>query len=181
MEPIAETNPPDVLALFVHFLLLACVSVGGTDTVLPDIHRYLVEVNQWITNRQFADAYALARAVPGPNMLYVTLMGWQAAGLWGAFATTFALAVPPFTLTLLVMHLGSRYPGSRLGRAFRVGMAPITIGLMFASGWVLLRNSNHDVRGYALTAVTIVVVYRSRWNPLWLIAVGALAGVAGVV
>ena len=118
----------DVLALFVHFLLLAIVSVGGTDTVLPDMHRYLVEVNGWVTNGQFSDAYALARAIPGPNMLYVSILGWQAAGFWGAFATTLALAVPPFTLTLLVMHLSSRFPGSRIGRAFRVGFAPITIG-----------------------------------------------------
>src|SRR6185503_1641137 len=150
-----EKTEPDVVALFWHFLLLACVSIGGTDTVLPDIHRYLVEVNQWITNRQFADAYALARAVPGPNMLYVTLMGYQAAGVWGALATTLALAVPPFTFTLLVMHLSTRYPGSRLGRAFRVGFAPITIGLMFSSGWVLVNSVNHDLRGYLVTAGTV--------------------------
>ena len=70
----------DVLALFVHFLLLAIVSVGGTDTVLPDMHRYLVEVNGWVTNGQFSDAYALARAIPGPNMLYVSILGWQEIG-----------------------------------------------------------------------------------------------------
>src|SRR5437868_8603227 len=131
------SEEPDVYAMFLHFLALAALSVGGTDTVLPDMHRYLVEVNGWITNQQFTDAYALARAVPGPNMLYVTLIGYQAAGFPGALATTLALALPPFTLTLLVMHLSSRYPGSQLGRAFRIGFAPITIGLMFATGWVL--------------------------------------------
>ncbi len=176
-----QGGEPDVIALFVHFFLLACVSIGGTDTVLPDMHRYLVEVNGWVTNRQFADAYALARAVPGPNMLYVTLLGWQTAGLPGALATTLALATPPFTLTLLVMHFSARYPGSRLGRAFRLGLAPITIGLMFASGWVLVNSVNHDLRGYLLTAATVAVVFRSRLNPLWLIAAGALAGIAGVV
>ena len=171
----------DVLALFVHFLLLACVSVGGTDTVLPDMHRYLVEVNGWVTNGQFSDAYALARAVPGPNMLYVTMLGWQAAGLAGAFATTFALAAPSFTLTLLVMQLSSRFPGSRIGRAFRVGFAPITIGLMFASGWVLVRSVDTDLKSFLATAATVIFVYRSRINPLWLVAAGAVAGIAGIL
>ena len=82
----------DVVSLFLHFLMLAAISIGGTDTVLPDMHRYLVEVHGWVTNKQFTDAYAIARAVPGPNMLYVTLLGWQAAGFTGALATTLALS-----------------------------------------------------------------------------------------
>ncbi|MCC6473359.1 MAG: chromate transporter, partial [Burkholderiales bacterium] len=102
----------DVAALFFHFLLLACVSIGGTDTVVPDMHRYLVEANQWLTDQQFGDAYAIARAVPGPNMLYVTLLGWQVAGVAGAAATTLALAIPPFTLTLLVVRASARNPDS---------------------------------------------------------------------
>ena len=172
---------PDVLSLFLHFFLLACLSVGGTDTVLPDMHRYLVEVHGWVTNKQFTDAYAIARAVPGPNMLYVTLLGWQAAGFTGALATTLALSIPPVTITLLVMRLSSRNPGSRVGRAIKLGLAPLTIGLMFASGWVLLGAVNHDWRGYALTAATLAVVFRTRMNPLWMIAGGAVLGIAGAV
>jgi chromate transporter len=172
---------PDVLAIFIHFFLLAAISVGGTDTVLPDMHRYLVEVNRYVTERQFTDAYALARAVPGPNMLYVTLLGEQAAGWPGALAVTFAFMVPPFTLTLLVIHLGSRYPGSHLGRVFRLGFAPITIGFMFATSWVLLTSVSHGLHGYVLTALTVLVVFRSRMNPLWMVAAGALAGVVGIV
>ena len=118
---------------------------------------------------------------PGPNMLYVSILGWQAAGFWGAFATTLALAVPPFTLTLLVMHLSSRFPGSRIGRAFRVGFAPITIGLMYASGWVLVKSVDTDVRSFIVTVATVLVVFRSRMNPLWLVAAGAAAGIAGIL
>jgi chromate transporter len=171
----------DVVALFVHFLMLAAISIGGTDTVLPDMHRYLVEVHGWITSKQFSDAYAIARAVPGPNMLYVTLLGWQAAGFTGALATTAALSIPPVTITLLVMRLSARNPGSPVGRAIKLGLAPLTIGLMFASGWVLLGAVNHDWRGYAVTAVTLAVVLRTKMNPLWLIAAGAVLGIAGAV
>ncbi|OGA21692.1 MAG: hypothetical protein A3I01_05495 [Betaproteobacteria bacterium RIFCSPLOWO2_02_FULL_65_24] len=174
-------NRPDVPALFLHFLMLAAISIGGTDTVLPDMHRYLVEVHGWITSKQFADAYAIARAVPGPNMLYVTLLGWQVAGLTGAIATTLALAIPPVTITLLVVRLSARNPGAPLGRAIKLGLAPITIGLMFATSWILMRAVNDDWRGYLVTFITLVVVLRTRLNPLWLIAAGALIGVAGAV
>jgi chromate transporter len=89
--------------------------------------------------------------------------------------------VPATTLTLLVGHLNERYPNAPIGRAIHRGLAPITIGLMFASATILMRAVNHDWRGYLLTLVTVAVVLRTSWNPLWLLAAGALAGMAGIV
>jgi len=172
---------PDLVALFLHFLVLSFLAIGGTPTVLPDMHRYVVEVHHWMTSTQFAAVYALAQVAPGPNVMYITLIGWQVGGWAGAAATTLPLLVPASTLTLLAGHLHARHPHAVLGRAMRRGLTPITLGLMLASGWILTRSVNHDWRGYLLTLLTVVLVLRTRWNPLWLIAAGALAGMAGLV
>ena len=171
----------DLGALFVHFLALWFVAVGGPSTILPDIHRYVVEVNQLMTSTQFAEIYTLAQVAPGPNVMYVTLIGWQLAGWAGAAATTIPLLVPATTLTLLVGHLNERYPNASIGRAIRRGLTPITIGLMFASATILMRAVNHDWRGYLITLLTVALVLRKPWNPLWLLAGGALAGLLGRV
>jgi chromate transporter len=172
---------PNLSALFLHFLMLSFLAIGGAPTVLPDMHRYVVEAHHWMTSTQFAEVYALAQVAPGPNIMYVTLIGWQVAGWAGAAATTLPWLVPAGTLTLLVGHLHSRYPQAALGRAIRRGLTPITIGLMLASGWILMRAVNHDWRGYLLTLLTVVMVLRTPWNPLWLLAAGALAGMVGLV
>ena len=172
---------PNLGALFLHFLMLSFLAIGGAPTVLPDMHRYVVEVHHWMTSTQFAEVYALAQVAPGPNIMYVTLIGWQVAGWAGAAATTLPWLVPASTLTLLVGHLHARYPQAALGRAIRRGLTPITIGLMLASGWILMRAVNHDWRGYLLTLLTVVLVLRTSWNPLWLLAAGALAGMVGLV
>ena len=169
----------DLGALFVHFLALWFVAVGGPSTILPDIHRYVVEVNQLMTSTQFAEIYTLAQVAPGPNVMYVTLIGWQLAGWAGAAATTIPLLVPATTLTLLVGHLNERYPNASIGRAIRRGLTPITIGLMFASATILMRAVNHDWRGYLITLLTVALVLRKPWNPLWLLAGGARAGILG--
>ena len=174
-------DPIDLGGLFLHFLLLWFVAVGGPSTILPDIHRYVVEVHQLLTNAQFAEIYTLAQVAPGPNVMYVTLMGWQLAGWKGAAATTIPLLVPATTLTLLVGHFNERYPNAAIFRAVRSGLMPITIGLMFASATILMRAVNHDWRGYLLTLLTVAVVLRKSWNPLWLLAGGALAGMLGLV
>jgi chromate transporter len=89
--------------------------------------------------------------------------------------------VPASTLTLIVAHLSARYPNAPIGRAFRRGLTPITIGLMFASASILTRAANHDWRGYLITLITVALVLRASWNPLWLLAAGALAGIVGLV
>lgn len=172
---------PDLGALFLHMLALWFVAVGGPSTILPGIHRYVVEVQQVITSAQFAEIYTLAQVAPGPNVMYVTLLGWHLAGWAGAAATTIPLLVPATTLTLLVGHFNERYPNAPIFRAVRRGLSPITIGLMFAGATILIRAVNHDWRGYLLTLFTVALVLRKPWNPLWLLAAGALAGMAGLV
>jgi chromate transporter len=113
--------------------------------------------------------------------MYVTLIGWHLAGWKGVAATTIPLLVPAATLTLLVGHLNERYPNARAARAVRRGLMPITIGLVFASATILMRAVNHDWRGYLITLLTVAVVLRKPWNPLWLFGAGALAGIAGFV
>ncbi len=171
----------DLGAMFLHFLALWFVAIGGPSTILPGIHRYVVEVLQVMTSREFAEIYTLAQVAPGPNVMYVTLLGWRLAGWAGAAATTIPLLVPATTLTLLVGHLNERYPNATFGRVIRSGLPPITIGLMFASATILMRAVNHDWRGYLITLLTVALVLRKPWNPLWLLAAGALAGMAGLV
>lgn len=174
-------NGASLWGLFLHFTLLSLMAIGGASAVLPDMQRYVVEANQWLSAKQFADAYALGQAAPGPNLMFVTLVGWQIAGLPGAIATTVALTVPPLILTLMVARFSAQNPDAPLVLAIRRGLAPITIGLMLASGWILLLSTDHDWRGIALTGLTILVVTQTRINPLWLIVGGAILGIAGLV
>ena len=130
----------DLSALFLHSLALWFVAVGGPSTILPDFHRYVVEAHHLMTSTEFAELYTLAQAAPGPNFMYATLMGWHLAGWAGAATMTIPVLVPATTLSLLVGHMNERYPNAPIGRAIRRGMAPIAIGLTFASATILMRS-----------------------------------------
>lgn len=168
-------------ALFLYFLMLAFLAVGGAPSVLPEMHRYVVELHGWLTSTQFAELYTLAQIAPGPNVMYIPLIGWQIAGWAGAAATTLPWLVPSTTLALLVAHLHARNPQAALGVAIRRGLTPITIGLLFASVWILMPAVNHDWRGYVLTALTAALVLRTSLNPMWVLGAGAVAGMVGLV
>src|SRR5438132_1559940 len=127
------------------FLTCPCLVVIGLGVLyehygaLPQFQRALTGMSIVAAGLLFSFVIKLAPVAPGPNAMYVTLIGWHVAGLPGVAATTLPLLVPASTLTLLVGHLYERYPNAPLGRAIRRGLAPITIGLMFASATILMR------------------------------------------
>ena len=171
----------NLFTLFLYFLMLAFLAVGGAPSVLQEMHRYVVDIHQWMTSAQFAELFTLAQIAPGPNVMYIPLIGWRVAGWIGAAATTLPFVMPSATLTMFVAHLHRRHPTASVGVAIRRGLTPITIGLTFASGWILMQAVDHDWRSYALTLLTIALVMRTPLNPLWVLGLGALAGMLKLV
>ena len=147
---------------------------------MPGMYRYVVDERAMETARQFADLYALAQAAPGPNALWVTLLGLQAAGWTGAVATTLGVLIPATGFSLIASALHAQHADAPLALAIRRGLAPVALGFMLASGWLLLRSVEHGWQGYALALATLGLAIGTRLNPLWLLAAGALAGIAGL-
>lgn len=190
----------DWLTLFVQFLLLSCLAVGGAITTSPEMHRILVDGHHWLTNEQFVASIALAQAAPGPNILFVALLGWNvglnaggglANGLlgWatafaGAMVTMAGMLIPSTTLTYAATRWGHRNRERRVVRAFKQGLAPIVVGLLVATGWVLVRgdaDSTFNPRTIALAVASMLVVWRTSVHLLWLLGAGALLGAMGLV
>ncbi|HMS04436.1 MAG TPA: chromate transporter, partial [Burkholderiaceae bacterium] len=73
MNPAVTLGAADWLTLFTHFLSLSLLAVGGAITTAPDMHRYLVGSQHWLSDAQFNASIAIAQAAPGPNVLFVAL------------------------------------------------------------------------------------------------------------
>ena len=166
--------------LFAHFLLLSLLAIGGGIVVAPDMHRLLVTQMGLLTDAQFSSSIAIGQAAPGPNVLFVAVMGYQAAGLLGAAATLTGIMLPSTVLALLASRWGQARADWRAVQAFKVGMAPITIALLFATGWILSAESP-NAASIALSVGAALLVWRTRIHLLWLIAAGGIIGALGWV
>ncbi|HEV7663624.1 MAG TPA: chromate transporter [Chloroflexota bacterium] len=169
-----------LLELVLVFAPLSLVAVGGANTVLPDIHRQVVLTHGWMSETDFANAFVLAQAVPGPNILVVSLIGWQVAGLAGAIIAIVAMCAPSTILALLLARALGNLRLARWRRVLQAGLAPLTIGLMLASGLVLARSADHTVVSVGLTIITTAILLRTKLHPLLLMAGGAVLGLAGL-
>ncbi len=190
----------DWLDLLVRYLSLSLLAVGGAIGTAPEMHRYLVMDRHWLTESQFNGSIALAQAAPGPNVLFVALMGWnvglnagggptagwRAYGLAGAGAviTMLGMLLPSGVLTYTATRWAHRNRTRRSVRAFKAGLAPIVIGLLLVTGWLLSADHDQparDWRLWLLTAVATLIVWRTRIHLLWLIGAGAVLGAFGWV
>ena len=63
------------------FALMSLFAIGGANSAVPEIHRFAVDVQHWMTDPQFSDIFGLAQLTPGPNVIVVTLIGYHVAGL----------------------------------------------------------------------------------------------------
>jgi chromate transporter len=171
-------NPPNLLELGFYFAALSLVSIGGANGVIPDMHRHFVEMQYWMSDAVFVELVALAQAAPGPNVLVVTLLGWKVAGFAGAMVATVGMCVPSSLLSYGAGQLWDRYRHTRWHTALRHGLAPITVGLIVASGYVLTAIADDNWLEYAITAATVAAVLTTQINPLWLLGVAGVIGYA---
>jgi len=160
-------------------MLLSFLAVGGAITTTAEMHRYLVIEHHWMTDAQFTASVAIAQAAPGPNVLFVAVMGWNVAGWLGALATMAGILIPSTALSLWATRWGASRRETRGVRAFTSGLAPLTIGLLLATGWVLAGPAAGHPGAVALVVATVVVMMRTRLSPMWAVAAGAIVGALG--
>lgn len=189
MNPIVM-HLDDWASLLVHFMGLSLLCVGGAITTAPDMHRFLVQEKAWLTDPQFSASIAIAQAAPGPNVLFIALMGWNvglnAGGLWAALLgmtiCLIGIILPSSVLVYLTAQWSHRNRDLRGVRAFKQGMAPLVVALLIATGWILATSNGYDRSNWpawAVAVVTTIVVWRTRLHLLWLLAAGAVLGAIG--
>ena len=190
----------DWLLLLTHFLSLSLLAIGGAVSTLPDMHRMLVNDQHWLLDSQFNASVALAQAAPGPNVLFVALLGWNVGlnasgaaagshvawmyGLAGMTLSMLGVLLPSTTLTLMASRWAHNNRDLRAVRAFKQGMAPVVVGLLMATSAILALSSGNTLEHWPLWLLSAscgLLVWRTKLHLLWLLGAGALLGWWGLV
>lgn len=159
-----------------QFLTLSLLSIGGANAIIPEIHRRTVEIEHWLSDADFSQMYALSQAAPGPNVLIVALIGWKAAGVIGGVVAMVAMCAPSSLLTYYVAGAWERFRDAPWRILVQQAIAPVTVGLVVASGFVLTQTIDHDWTAYVVTLTTLAFALTTRLHPLWFLAIAAILG-----
>ena len=163
--------PASLWELFVAFNVL---TLQGFGAAAPMAYRELVERRRWMTPQEFAQDWAVAQLMPGPNVANLSLMlGDRYFGVRGAAVALLGLVLMPLiialTLTVLYDHF-SRY--AAVAGALK-GMGAVAAGLIIGTALKLLGSIDKSVLTPTLTVVIAVVVFVAvgvlRWPLLWVL------------
>jgi chromate transporter len=164
-----------------YFALMSLFAIGGANSAVPEMHRLVVDVQHWMTGRQFTDMFALAQLTPGPNVIIVTLIGYHVAGIVGALVTTVAMCGPTCLFAFFVGRTFERFSGATWQVVLSGALVPVSLGLMASSATVVATAADYSRVAAGLSLATAVICYFVRINPLWVFAAADALGLAGVV
>src|ERR1700730_13476544 len=167
------------LQLALMFGTLSLLSIGGGNAILPEMHLKAVRGEHWLTDNQFADIFSISQAAPGPSILIVTLIGYKAAGVLGGLLATVAVMLPAAILVYFVTLFWQHAEKSPLRHAIEKGFAPLTVGLVLASAYIMGKSTDHDWRAYLLTGLCTLVFIFTKTNPLIVVSIAGLIGFLG--
>lgn len=182
----------DLPSLCLNFATLSLISMGGGMAVVPDMHRFLVLETRWLTASQFSGSVALAQVAPGPNILFVALMGWYVSslslGVWAAplvaVLCLLCMVGPSSVLALHASRWMTRHHEVRGVKAFHNGLAPVVVALLFSSAVYVYPSKGFTLKDLALAAMCLVsftLLMKTRVNLMLLLGLGAAAGALGLV
>ena len=176
---MSDKDPLATLAI--EFSLISLVAFGGLNAMLPEMHRQAVDVYGWMTDTEFRNLFALAQAAPGPNGMVVTLIGWHVAGVAGAIVATLAVTLPSCALAYVVSGTWQRFREARWRKAVQAGLVPVTVGLIASSALIITQTVGENWRLILITAVTTLIILKTKLHPLALLGAAAVIGYIGLL
>jgi chromate transporter len=167
--------------LCLAFFTIGLVFFGGGFVLIPVLHQNLVVRLGWLSPQEFIDGVAISNLTPGPISVLATFAGYRLRGIAGALTATVALYLPAVIVMLLLCRQYERLRDRKLVQAFLAGVAPAVIGLVLSTGMLLAAGTLHSWRAFVFAAVALLLLIRWKWQPGLILALGAMAGAAGVL
>ncbi|MBE9222171.1 chromate transporter [Cyanobacterium stanieri LEGE 03274] len=179
---LAQTNvsesvtSPSGWGVFLFFLKVGFFLYGSGYVLLAFLQNQLVEQNQWLTSEQLIDAIAIGQFTPGPILTTATFIGYLLAGNMGAVAATVGIFLPSFLVVLIINPWVDKLRNSPLTASLLDGVNVASLGLMAGVTYILGTEAIVDGITVTMAITATFLVFRYKFNSLWLILAGALIG-----
>jgi chromate transporter len=170
-----------LISLFIKLSAFSALAFGGINALLPALYKLAVVQEQWLNTQTFADFFAIAQAAPGPNLMTVTLIGWHVYGIIGAIVASIAICWPSSIMIYFLQGYigGLRNPIKK--QTIQFAASALAVGLVLGSAWDISQQINQSTAAFVLTLSSIMIIFFTRWHPLYLIAIGGVLGILGFI
>jgi chromate transporter len=175
---VAGGSAAGLWPLFLVFLKIGSVLFGSGYVLLAFLRADLVQRLGWLTEQQLLDAVAVGQVTPGPVSTTATFVGYLISGWKGAAVATLGMFLPAFVFVAISGPFVPRLRRSPLAGAFLDGLNVASLALMAVVTWQLGQAALVDWLTWTVALISAGLLVIFRVNATWLIAAGAMIGVA---
>lgn len=174
------------LQLFWVYLKIGLLGFGGGYAMLSMIQFEVVEKHAWMTMSEFADVVALSQMTPGPiSINCATYVGYQVGGIFGSLLASFSIVLPSLILLYFVLRYLFKHKDNFIIKTTLRDLKPFIAGLIFAAAMLMMNKTTFSDFGIGennvsviICAVTFVAIFFFKVNPMIMIALSGVAGLA---
>ena len=170
----------ELVEIFWSFLKIGAFTFGGGYAMIPLIQHEVINNRKWLTEKDFVELLTIAQAAPGPISLNTAVfVGYKHRNYCGAVAAVLGVVIPSFVILLLVAIFFANIRDNKWVDAAFKGMRPAVVGLIFAPVIGFVKGMRWWL--IAISAAIALVIWHWGVSPVYMLAVGAIAGIAVMV
>lgn len=165
------------LQLFLTFMKIGVVTFGGGYAMIPIIENEVSKKKKWIEPESLIDVIALSESTPGPiSICAATFIGYQMAGVPGAFAATFGVVLPSFVIIFALSLFLKRFEDIRFIRYAFFGIRAGVLALLIKAVISMYKKSPKNIVAYLIMAGSLIAVAFFSVNVMIVLGSAALIG-----
>ncbi|MEY2952585.1 MAG: hypothetical protein RLZZ401_672 [Pseudomonadota bacterium] len=146
---------------------------GSGLAIVPFLYGGVVTEHQWLTEKQFVDAVAVAMITPGPVVITVGFIGYLVAGFPGACVAALGTFLPCYLLTIIPAPYFKKYGKLPAIAAFVDGVTAAAIGAIAGSVIVIAKRSVVDTPTALMALATVCLLWKYKKLQEPVIVIGA--------
>jgi chromate transporter len=173
----ASREGPTLLELFLVFLQVSAVTIGGGYVMFPLLKREVVDNKGWVSDEEIVDYYALGQSIPGIIAMNTsTLIGYRKRGIPGAIAAAAGMATPSLVVILLIAaFLVPYFDHPWVQKAF-AGIRAAVVAMIVMAVFQVAKKSVNSVSRIAIAAGSFLAIVGLHVHPVLMIVAGGLLG-----
>ena len=168
----------ELLNIYLKFLKIGSVTFGGGYAMLPILRREIVEKENWLTEEEVMDFYAIGQSMPGIIAINVgSFIGYKQKGAAGAVAAALGVVSPCLVIITIIAAFLSNFPDNVYVRHALSAVSVCVCALIVDSIIAMWKKGVKDIFGFALFAVMLVAMTFTEASPVILVVMSAIGGI----
>ncbi len=165
--------------VFLYFLFLGFVNVGGPVAQITMMFNHMVEKRQWLSKDRFVKIMAFCHMLPGPEALQLAIyVGYLKRKLWGGILAGLTFILPGAIVMIVLSWLYVKYGQlPQVNNALYV-LKPAVLGIIAAG---IIKLGRASIRNFFLAVLLVGAFVGMRFAGINFLLILLIAGVLNLI